>query len=94
VVPSLWEPLIPASSAGALYEEWQEPYGPEFTYQEYLKFDEPLAWLKATGVTTRLALFTGVLQQPQLRSFLQPLLPQPGSGPSEQMMRVGSPVNW
>jgi len=29
-------------------------YGPEFTYQEYLKFDEPLAWLKATGVTTDL----------------------------------------
>lgn len=73
----------------ALYEEWQEPYGPNFTYQEYLKFDEPLAWLKATGVTAGQALFTGVLQQSQVRSLLQPILPQPGSGPSEQTMNEG-----
>lgn len=73
----------------ALYEEWQEPYGLGFTYQEYLKFDEPLAWLKATGVTAGLALFMGVLQQSQGRSLLHPLLPQPGSGPSEQTMNEG-----
>ena len=72
-----------------LYEKWQEPYGPDFTYQEYLKFDEPLAWLKTMGVTVGLALFMGALQQPQLRSLLQPLLPQPGSGPSEQTMNEG-----
>ncbi|MGA7934381.1 MAG: saccharopine dehydrogenase NADP-binding domain-containing protein [Kovacikia sp.] len=75
--------------SSALYDEWQEPYGPNFTYQEYLKFDEPWAWLKATGVTTGLAMFMGVLQQPQMRSLLQPLLPQPGSGPSEQTMNQG-----
>ncbi|MBV9389184.1 MAG: saccharopine dehydrogenase NADP-binding domain-containing protein [Chroococcidiopsidaceae cyanobacterium CP_BM_ER_R8_30] len=73
----------------ALYEEWQEPYGPNFTYQEYLKFDEPLAWLKATAVTAGVALFTGVLQQRQVRSLLQPILPQPGSGPSEATMSQG-----
>lgn len=73
----------------ALYEEWQESYGPDFTYQEYLKFDEPLAWLKATGVTASLALFMGVLQQSQTRSLLQPLLPKPGEGPSEQTMNEG-----
>ncbi|MBD3885965.1 saccharopine dehydrogenase NADP-binding domain-containing protein [Leptolyngbya sp. PL-A3] len=75
--------------SSALYEEWQEPYGPDFTYQEYLKFDEPLAWLKATGVTVGLALFMGILQQPQTRSLLQPLLPKPGEGPSEQTMNEG-----
>lgn len=75
-------------SAG-LYESWQAPYGPDFTYQEYLKFEEPLAWLKATGVTIGSALFAGVLQLPPLRSLLQPLLPQPGSGPSEQTMDEG-----
>lgn len=73
----------------ALYDEWQEPYGPDFTYQEYLKFDQPLAWLKATAVTAGVALFTGALQQPQVRSLLQPILPQPGSGPSEQTMNDG-----
>jgi short subunit dehydrogenase-like uncharacterized protein len=75
--------------SSALYEEWQEPYGPDFTYQEYLKFDEPLAWLKATGVTAGLALFMGILQQPQTRSLLQPILPKPGEGPSEQTMNEG-----
>ncbi|MBW4489473.1 MAG: saccharopine dehydrogenase NADP-binding domain-containing protein [Trichocoleus desertorum ATA4-8-CV12] len=75
--------------SAALYEEWQDPYGPDFTYQEYLKFDEPLSWLKATSVTAGLAVFTGVVQQPQARSFLQPLLPQPGDGPSEQTMNEG-----
>lgn len=75
--------------SSALYEQWQESYGPNFTYQEYLKFDEPFAWLKATGATAGSAVFTGVLQQSQVRSLLQPILPQPGSGPSEQTMNEG-----
>ncbi|MGI0484094.1 saccharopine dehydrogenase family protein [Pantanalinema rosaneae CENA516] len=75
--------------SSALYDQWQESYGAEFTYQEYLKFDPPLAWLKATSVTAGLALFAGVVLQPQLRSLLQPWLPQPGSGPSEQTMNEG-----
>ncbi|HEY9301474.1 MAG TPA: saccharopine dehydrogenase NADP-binding domain-containing protein, partial [Phormidium sp.] len=63
--------------SSALYDQWQEPYSSEdFTYQEYLKFDEPLAWLKATSVNTGGALFTGALQQPVVRSLLKPLLPQ------------------
>ncbi|MBL1176972.1 saccharopine dehydrogenase family protein [Pantanalinema sp. GBBB05] len=75
--------------SSALYDEWQESYGADFTYQEYLKFDQPLAWLKATSITAGLALFAGALLQPQLRSLLQPFLPQPGSGPSEQTMNHG-----
>ncbi|KAM3091028.1 saccharopine dehydrogenase family protein [Phormidesmis sp. 146-35] len=75
--------------SAALYEDWQEPYGADFTYQEYLKFEEPLAGLKAVGMTSGLALFMGALQQPQVRSLLQPILPQPGSGPSEQTMNEG-----
>jgi len=72
-----------------LLQEWQEPYGPDFTYQEYLKFDEPLAWLKATGVTAGMAVMTGILQPPFVRSRLQPILPKPGEGPSEQTMNEG-----
>jgi short subunit dehydrogenase-like uncharacterized protein len=75
--------------SSALYEQWQEPYGHDFTYQEYLKFDEPLAWFKATAVTAGTALFMASLQQSQVRSLLQPLLPQPGNGPSEQTMNEG-----
>ncbi|MEB3359489.1 MAG: saccharopine dehydrogenase NADP-binding domain-containing protein [Synechococcales bacterium] len=75
--------------SNALYDQWQEPYGPNFTYQEYLKFDEPLSWLKAAGVTAGTSLFMGALQQPQVRSLVQPLLPKPGSGPSEETMNEG-----
>ncbi|MFM7426469.1 MAG: saccharopine dehydrogenase family protein [Elainella sp.] len=75
--------------SAALYTAWQQGYGSDFTYQEYLKFDEPLAWLKAAGITAGLALFAGAVQQPQTRSLLQPFLPQPGSGPSEDTMNQG-----
>jgi short subunit dehydrogenase-like uncharacterized protein len=75
--------------SSALYDQWQEAYGPDFSYQEYLKFDEPLAWIKAAGVTAGTALFSGALQQPPIRSLLTPVLPQPGSGPSEKVMEEG-----
>ncbi|MCU0550027.1 MAG: saccharopine dehydrogenase NADP-binding domain-containing protein [Leptolyngbya sp. Prado105] len=75
--------------SAALFEDWQESYGADFTYQEYLKVEEPLAGLKAAGMTAGLALFIGAVQQPQVRSLLQPILPQPGSGPSEQTMNEG-----
>ncbi|WP_199315660.1 MULTISPECIES: hypothetical protein [Oscillatoriales] len=41
------------------------------------------------GTIAGVGLFTGIVQQPQLRSLLQPFLPQPGSGPSEQTMNEG-----
>ncbi|MBW4654518.1 MAG: saccharopine dehydrogenase NADP-binding domain-containing protein [Kaiparowitsia implicata GSE-PSE-MK54-09C] len=75
--------------SAALYDQWQEPYGSDFTYQEYLKFDDPFSWAKATGVTAGLGLFVGAAQQPQVRSLLQSFLPQPGNGPSEQTMNNG-----
>ncbi|MEB3338086.1 MAG: saccharopine dehydrogenase NADP-binding domain-containing protein [Leptolyngbyaceae bacterium] len=76
--------------SSALQAQWQEPYdGSDFIYQEYLKFDPPLAWLQAAGVTTGMILFAGALQQPLIRQWLQPLLPQPGSGPSEHTMDTG-----
>ncbi|AFY88683.1 saccharopine dehydrogenase family protein [Chroococcidiopsis thermalis] len=75
--------------SSALYSQWQEPYGVDFTYQEYLKFDPPIGWLLAVGITAATALFIGAIQQPPIRSLLQPLLPQPGSGPSEKTMNEG-----
>ncbi len=75
--------------SSALHEQWQEAYGLDFSYQEYLKFDEPFAWIKAVGVTAGMALFAGALQQLPIRSLLAPILPQPGSGPSEKVMNEG-----
>ena len=73
----------------ALYEQWQEPYGSDFTYQEYLKFSPPLPWLQAAGITASMALLTGAMELAPLRHFLQSWLPQPGSGPSEKTMDAG-----
>jgi short subunit dehydrogenase-like uncharacterized protein len=75
--------------SSALFEQWQQPYGPDFAYQEYLKFNPPFAWLQASGVNAGIALFGSIIQQPFLRCAVQPLLPQPGSGPSEQTMNNG-----
>jgi short subunit dehydrogenase-like uncharacterized protein len=75
--------------SSALFEQWQQTYGLDFTYQEYLKFDPPLAWLQATGANAGTALVGGIMQQAFLRGLLQPLLPKPGSGPSEQTMNEG-----
>jgi short subunit dehydrogenase-like uncharacterized protein len=73
----------------ALFEQWQDPYGEDFTYQEYLKFNPPFDWLQAIAATSGMALFASMVQQIPLRRLLQPLLPKPGSGPSEQTMDHG-----
>jgi short subunit dehydrogenase-like uncharacterized protein len=73
----------------ALFEQWQQPYGPEFGYQEYLKFEPPLAMVKATGVTAALALLQGIMPLSPARRVLKTLLPQPGSGPSERTLENG-----
>jgi short subunit dehydrogenase-like uncharacterized protein len=73
----------------ALFQQGQQPYGSDLAYQEYLKFNPPFAWLQAFGVNAGMALFGSIVQQSFLRQLLQPLLPQPGSGPSEQTMDEG-----
>jgi short subunit dehydrogenase-like uncharacterized protein len=72
----------------ALFNEWQAGYGPEFTYQEYTKFNGPLGWLPAAGLATGATMFELALQSP-LRPLLKPLLPAPGQGPSERTMNEG-----
>ncbi len=73
----------------ALFDQWQPSYGPEFSYQEYLKFEPPLAMVKATGVTTALALLQGIMLLSPARQVLKTLLPQAGSGPSERTLENG-----
>ena len=48
----------------ALFEQWQASYGPNFTYQEYMKFEGPFGWMQAAGLTTGAALFKVALQSP------------------------------
>jgi short subunit dehydrogenase-like uncharacterized protein len=72
----------------ALYDQWQAPYGLEFSYQEYLKFSGPLGWMPAAGLTAGAAVFEVALKSP-LRPLMKSWLPQPGSGPSERTMNEG-----
>lgn len=74
--------------SAALFQQWHQPYGPEFSYQEYQKFDPPLAAIKAGGVGAALALFQGIMPLSPARQLLQTLLP-PGSGPAESTMENG-----
>jgi short subunit dehydrogenase-like uncharacterized protein len=67
----------------------QESYGADFGYQEYLKCDPPWGWLQATGMVGGMALIAGVLQVPPLRALLLQAMPQPGAGPTEQVMDAG-----
>ncbi len=75
--------------SSALYSLWQESYGAQFTYQEYLKFKGPLAMVTAIATTIGTGLFMTIAQVSWLRQLLQSHLPQPGEGPSEKTMEQG-----
>ena len=75
--------------SAALFDEWGESYGQDFIYQEYLKFDPPLSWLQATGVTAGMALMGATMEQSLVRQFLKSLAIQSGAGPSEAAMDSG-----
>lgn len=74
--------------SSALYEQWQEPYGPDFFYQEHMKFGGLLGGVQAAGMSAGAAMFNAALQTP-LRELMKPLLPKPGNGPSEKTMNEG-----
>jgi short subunit dehydrogenase-like uncharacterized protein len=73
----------------ALFDRWQGSDGKDFSYQEYLKFDPPWAWFQSAAMVGSMALIAGVIQVPLLRYFLESIIPQPGSGPTEQTMDEG-----
>lgn len=72
--------------SSALFDQWQDSYGTRFAYQEYLKFSGPLA---AFGTTLATGVFGLALSQGWARTLLKSRLPQPGSGPSTQVMDEG-----
>jgi short subunit dehydrogenase-like uncharacterized protein len=74
--------------SGALFEQWREPYGPDFHYQEYLKYAGSSGWLQAAGMTIGAALFEAALRSPA-RPLFKSMLPEPGAGPSEKTMNEG-----
>jgi len=64
-------------------------YGSGFRYQEYTKFDPPLAHAKAAALNVALRGFEKLAARSPTRSLLKRLLPAPGSGPTERTMNEG-----
>ena len=72
-----------------LSEEWQQPYGANFIYQEAMKYDPPMARVKATAAAASLGLLFGALKRPFTRRIVESFLPKPGTGPSVETMNKG-----
>jgi short subunit dehydrogenase-like uncharacterized protein len=75
--------------SAALYARWQDPYGPDFHYQEYARYSPPLGRAKATLVTAGLGAFHWASGRALTRRLLTAVLPAPGQGPSSRSMARG-----
>jgi short subunit dehydrogenase-like uncharacterized protein len=71
-----------------LAEQWHAPEA-AFVYQEAMRYDAPFARVRAVAASAALGLLLAALKQPLTRRLVQPLLPKPGTGPSEQTMNAG-----
>ena len=72
-----------------LSESYGEPYGRSFQYQEYLKYDLPLAYAKAIATSSALKGFSAIMKHAVGRHMLLPFFPPPGQGPSDRTMTKG-----
>jgi short subunit dehydrogenase-like uncharacterized protein len=75
--------------SAALFAQWGQSYGDDFAYQEYAKFDPPLARARAVAMSVLLDVMNGALARPWSRRLLRPLLPASGHGPSARSMDAG-----
>lgn len=75
--------------SAALFEQWGESYGPAFGYQEYMAFPGPFGATLAATVAAGTLLAQTSMAFGSTRTLLQPLIPKPGTGPSEAAIRGG-----
>jgi short subunit dehydrogenase-like uncharacterized protein len=75
--------------SAALFAQWGASYGPHFAYQEYARYGGRLARARAAMTTGALAVMTKGIRRKVVRKLVRPLLPGPGSGPSESQINDG-----
>lgn len=75
--------------SAALFASLRQPYGASFSYQEYMRVGGKRSRLRATIVTVVLGLVEAAIANADTRRLIQPLLPKPGDGPSDQAIRSG-----
>jgi short subunit dehydrogenase-like uncharacterized protein len=73
----------------ALAEGWQPAPVGAFVYSEAVRYDPPLAPVKAVAASAGLALLFTLLKQRATRRLVMPFLPGPGRGPSVETMDRG-----
>lgn len=72
-----------------LAREWGLPDAESYVYQEAMKYDPPLARLKASAAAVGLGALFAALKQPLTRRVVTRVLPRPGTGPSRESMDRG-----
>jgi len=75
--------------SAALFAQWGESYGDRFGYQEYMAFPGPFGATLATAVAAGTLVAQTSMAFGSTRSLLAPLIPKPGTGPSEAAIRDG-----
>ena len=71
--------------SAALMEQRQEPYGKDFTYNEYSFFKSPIYGL----ISTVIMAISGLVLFTRFGKFFRRFFPKPGEGPSEETMKNG-----
>ncbi|MBK9317322.1 MAG: saccharopine dehydrogenase NADP-binding domain-containing protein [Acidobacteria bacterium] len=74
--------------SAALFKQWNQSYGSDFRYQEFMKHSGPLGGAQALAFTGGAGLFELAIRSP-FRPWIRALMPAPGSGPSERTMNEG-----
>jgi short subunit dehydrogenase-like uncharacterized protein len=75
--------------SAALFEEWGEPYGKGFSYQEYTRFGRKLGLARASLVNSVMASFGLAMSITPTRAAMKKVLPKAGEGPSDEAMDRG-----
>lgn len=74
--------------SAALFKQWNQSYGPDFRYQEFMKHSGPLGGAQALAFSGGAGIFDLAVRSP-FRPWIRALMPAPGSGPSEKTMNDG-----
>jgi short subunit dehydrogenase-like uncharacterized protein len=91
VAPFVMGPIntrVVRRSAG-LFALWNETYGERFSYQEYMSFPGPFGAALATTVAAGAVMAQASASFAPARTFLEPFVPKPGTGPTESAIEGG-----
>jgi short subunit dehydrogenase-like uncharacterized protein len=75
--------------SAALFEQWREPYGEGFGYQEYMRFGSRVGMARAALVNSAMSTFGLAMALAPTRTAMKRVLPKPGEGPSVKQMDEG-----